>query len=126
MARLERQTGKSITLALEPEPCCFLETIEESVDFFSSYLYSDIAVEQLQLELDVDVEAARQLLRKHLTLCLDLCHAAVEFEHADQCINALRDANITIGKLQISAGLRLQDVTTERAASLKPFIDEVY
>lgn len=126
LARLERQTGKCITLALEPEPCCFLETVQESVDYFSNYLYSDIAIQQLQQELDVDSEKASQLLRKHLTLCLDLCHAAVEFEHADQCIGALRKANIAIGKLQISSGLRLQDVTTQRAESLKPFLDEVY
>ena len=126
LARLEQQTGKCITLALEPEPCCFLETVQESVDYFSNYLYSDIAIQQLQQELDVDSEKASQLLRKHLTLCLDLCHAAVEFEHADQCIGALRKANIAIGKLQISSGLRLQDVTTQRAESLKPFLDEVY
>ena len=126
LARLEQHTGKCINLALEPEPCCFLETVEESVDFFSNYLYSDFAVQQLRQELDVDESEAQTLLRRHLTLCLDLCHAAVEFEHADQCINALREADITIGKLQISAGLRLQDVNTVRAESLRPFIDEVY
>ncbi len=126
LARLQQKTGKCITLALEPEPCCFLETVQESVDFFSNYLYSDIAAKQLQQELDIESENACKLLRTHLTLCLDLCHAAVEFEHANQCISALRDANITIGKLQISAGLRLQDVNTQRAESLKPFIDEVY
>ena len=38
----------------------------------------------------------------------------------------MREADITIGKLQISAGLRLQDVNTVRAESLRPFIDEVY
>ena len=126
LAALEQQTGKCITLALEPEPCCFLETVEESVGFFCNYLYSDVAVQQLQQELNIDADNAQQLLRKHLTLCLDLCHAAVEFEHASECISALRDAGITIGKLQISAGLRLQNVNTERAESLKPFIDEVY
>ena len=126
LARLEELTGKSINLALEPEPCCFLETVEESVDFFSNYLYSEFAIQQLQQDLNVDEDKAAQLLRKHLTLCLDLCHAAVEFEHASQCISALRKADITIGKLQISAGLRLQDVNTKRAESLKPFIDEVY
>jgi hypothetical protein len=126
LVKLERQTGKSIILALEPEPCCFLETIEEAIDFFASHLYSAASAEHLRQLLDDNSIDAPALLRKHLTLCLDLCHAAVEYENANDCIEALRQADIGIGKLQISAGLRLTDVTVERAACLKPFIDPVY
>lgn len=126
LAKLESTHGTSIVLALEPEPCCFLETIAESVEFFSNYLYGYDSVRQLQDELQVTAIQAKQLLRKHLTLCLDLCHAAVEFEDAASCIATLRDANIVVGKLQISAGLRLKNVTPETAKSLHPFIDEVY
>ena len=32
----ERRTGKRIALALEPEPCCFLETTDESLAFFEA------------------------------------------------------------------------------------------
>lgn len=126
LVNLEKQTGKSIVLALEPEPCCFLETVEESIDFFTNHLYSRDSAEQLQKLLGEKDNNAPALLRKHLTLCLDLCHAAVEYENASDCIEALRTANIAIGKLQISAGLRLTDVTVERAEVLKPFIDPVY
>jgi len=126
LARLESTQGISIVLALEPEPCCFLETISESVAFFSNYLYGTESVTQLQNELKVTAEKAELLLRKHLTICLDLCHAAVEFEDAATCIAMLKDANISVGKLQISAGLRLQNVTPETAKSLQPFIDDVY
>ncbi len=126
LVKLEKQTGKSIVLALEPEPCCFLETVEESIDFFTNHLYSRESAEQLQKLLGEKDNNAPALLRKHLTLCLDLCHAAVEYENASDCIEALRTANIAIGKLQISAGLRLTDVTVERAEVLKPFIDPVY
>lgn len=126
LINLQRDTGKTIVLALEPEPCCFLETVEESIDFFTNHLYSATSAEQLQVVLGRKVDNAPELLRKHLTLCLDLCHAAVEYEHASDCINDLRTANINIGKLQISAGLRLTDVTIERANVLKPFIDPVY
>ncbi len=34
LVQLQARTGKHIALALEPEPCCFLETIDESVAFF--------------------------------------------------------------------------------------------
>lgn len=131
LCRLEQETGSSIVLALEPEPCCFLETIEESVAFFENHLFSETAVQHLQTLLNddqpgVDQATALTLLQKHLTLCFDLCHAAVEFENAQQCINTLRDANITIGKIQISAGLRLQNVDKRTIELLKPFDDNVY
>jgi len=34
LVRLRDSTGKRVALALEPEPCCFLETIAETVAFF--------------------------------------------------------------------------------------------
>ena len=126
LVKLEQRSGKRIVLALEPEPCCFLETIDESVAFFSNYLYSAASRSQLSEALGVDADAADQLLRTHLTLCLDLCHAAVEFEHYDNCIAALRNAGVPIGKLQISAGLQLDNVNRDTVALLQPFDDQVY
>ena len=126
LVQLEREHGKRIVLALEPEPCCFLETIEESIRFFHDYLFSEEAATQLQEAIDVTRTEAQKLLRTHLTLCLDLCHAAVEYEEAAQCFDALETAGIEIGKLQISAGLRLPNVTTKSAELMQPFIDDVY
>ena len=126
LVELEQNHGSSIVLALEPEPCCFLETIEESVNFFRDHLFAPSSVEQLQTALNVSASEAQRLLQKHLTLCLDLCHAAVEFEDAASCINVLRRANIRVGKMQISAGLRLDNVTPRSAELLRPFFDEVY
>lgn len=126
LVELHRSAGVSINLALEPEPCCFLETIDESVDFFTRYLFSEEAIVQLAEVVNVDHTEALALLKKHLTLCLDLCHAAVEFEDAQDCIDKLRDAGITIGKMQISAGLRLNNVNQRTAEILKPFDDNVY
>ena len=126
LVRLEKTRNTSIVLALEPEPCCFLETVDESLNFFRDHLFGDASTRQLQAELDIDTEEAQRLLRKHLTICLDLCHAAVEFEDAATCLSDLREADITIGKLQISAGLRLQNVTPDSAELLRPFFDKVY
>ncbi len=126
LAQLERDYGSSIVLALEPEPCCFLETIDESVNFFKHSLFCEESAQQLSALLGVSADESSRLLRKHLTLCLDLCHAAVEFENAVQCLQALNDAQINVGKIQISAGLRLTNVTTATAELLRPFDDDVY
>ncbi len=126
LANLHVSTGKFIALALEPEPCCFLETIDESVDFFSQELFSDASAELMASLTQTDKASALKLLRKHLTLCLDLCHAAVEFEDPDDCLAKLESAGITVGKLQISSGLRLKDVSAATVDSLEPFIDKVY
>jgi len=44
LVRLRAETGKHVALALEPEPCCFLETIGETVEFFQRDLLSRRAV----------------------------------------------------------------------------------
>lgn len=123
---IERRTGKHIVLALEPEPCCYLETVEESIHYFNEHLFSKRSRKQLAERLDVTVDVAEDLLRTHLTLCLDLCHAAVEFESCNECIDALEKAGISIGKVQISAGLRLPNFSAKNKELLTPFIDEVY
>jgi len=126
LVKLERRTGKCIVLALEPEPCCFLETIEQCVSFFEGFLFGIESTKQLATTLEISQSHSSILLRKHLTLCLDLCHAAVEFESYDACITDLRAAGINIGKMQISAGLRIENVTRESIALLRPFEDDVY
>ncbi len=44
---VEERTGKKIALAIEPEPHCFLETIEESVNFFRERLFNTRCVRRL-------------------------------------------------------------------------------
>lgn len=124
--QLQQKTGANIVLALEPEPCCFLETIDESVSFYRDWLFAERSVTQLQSLLNIDKVTAEELLHKHLTLCLDLCHAAVEFEDPNMCLDKLRSAQISIGKMQISAGLRFNSVNHNTIDLLKPFDDNVY
>lgn len=104
LADLERRTGRRIMLALEPEPCCMLETIAETVAFFAEHL--------------------RGL--EHIGVCLDTCHAAVEFEDVTTMLAALRAADVTIAKVQLSAGLRIQPVDASARRALSAFADDVY
>ena len=84
LARIRETTGKTITLALEPEPCCLLETIAETIQFFKGRLFSRTAEARLAELAGLAPGAAEAALHRHLGLCYDVCHAAVEFEDADE------------------------------------------
>lgn len=126
LAALRERTGRTISLELEPEPCCYIETIDEAVAFFRDHLFSADAVARMTALTGLGQDAAVSALRRHLGLCLDLCHAAVEFEDADTALAKLRDAGIRIGKMQISAGLRFARVDDATIDLLRPFNDAVY
>jgi sugar phosphate isomerase/epimerase len=126
LARLRERTGRTIVLALEPEPCCLLETIEETVAFFRNYLFAPKSARQLAALTGLGFAAADEALRRHLGVCYDLCHAAVEFEDPVANLKSLGNAGVRIVKLQITAGLRLEGVTPAIADVLRPFDDKVY
>ena len=126
LVRLRRDTGRTVALALEPEPCCLLETTQEAVDLFRDYLYNGAAVARLAKDTGTSTAAAEADLHRHLGVCLDLCHAAVEFEDPDEAVDALQADGIAIPKVQISAGIRLPRVSAADIERIRPFDDSVY
>ena len=126
LVEIERTTGRTIALALEPEPYCFLETIDETVSFFGEHLFGGAAVDQLSEFTGLARGDAEAALRRHLGVCYDVCHAAVEFEDAAGSLAALHGAGIAIPKLQLSAALRIPEVGPATAAQLRPFDEPVY
>jgi len=126
LVEIKRHSGRQIALAIEPEPHCYLETIDESVRFFRGHLFSAAAVRRLGELTDLDPGAAAAAMHDHIGLCLDLCHAAVEFEDPAGCIRDLAEAGIRVTKLQISAGLRLPELTAAAVTALQQFDDPVY
>lgn len=123
---LERATGRRIVLALEPEPCCLLETVAETVAFFREHLHAEAAAARLGTLTGLDVAAASLALRRHLGVCLDLCHAAVEFEDPRACVAQLEEAGIAIAKMQVTAGLRIPAVSDALVEALGRYDDQVY
>jgi sugar phosphate isomerase/epimerase len=123
---VERDTGKHIMLGLEPEPCCMLETIAETVEFFSSHLQSTRAVASVAQLTGTTRAEAERLIRRHLGVCFDACHAAVEFENAHDAVQALRRADIPIAKVQLSAGLRVPNVDAAARTALGEYAEDVY
>ncbi len=126
LVALRERTGRTVTLELEPEPCCFIETIDEAVDFFRDHLFSATAIARMAERTGLTGAAAEAALRRHLGICLDLCHAAVEFEDPARVLESLANAGIRIGKMQISAGLRFARVDEATVELLRPFNDAVY
>ena len=93
--RLREETGKTIRLAIEPEPLCILETTPEAIDFFQT-LYSR-----------GERDGAEDIVRAHLGVCFDVCHQAVEFEDVVSSIRRLHAAGIRINKVHMSCALQL-------------------
>ncbi|GHB25611.1 metabolite traffic protein EboE [Salinicola rhizosphaerae] len=123
---LRARTQVTIALALEPEPYCFLETIAESVAFFREHLFSPAAAERVSRLTGLSLDEAREALPRHLGLCYDVCHAAVEFEDPATSLAMLREANIPIHKLQLSAALRVPHIDAAHREALQPFCERTY
>ncbi len=126
LVALRARSGRLVTLALEPEPLCLLETIDETVDFFVHRLHGAAAIDRTAELTGLDRGAAARALHDHLGVCLDLCHVAVEYEDAGGCIDRLERSGIRVLKLQISAGLRLSTLDGAALEALRRFDDSVY
>jgi sugar phosphate isomerase/epimerase len=123
---LKRRTGKHIALALEPEPCCFLETTDESVAFFEGALLKPETLNALGSIVGVNRSEAESLLRRHLGICYDVCHGAVEYEDTVAALDRLLAAGIAIPKIQLSAAMRVPAMTKGLIDSVMRYNDGVY
>lgn len=125
---IRERTGKRVSLALEPEPWCHLETVAETIAFFTEHLFSASARARFQRLTGAGVAASEAFLRHHLAVCFDACHAAVQFEEPERALQLLDSAGIRIAKVQLSTALAV-DVPGPHAAALhalRRFADGVY
>lgn len=100
LEELQKDTGKRIRLALEPEPGCTIETISQACD------------------------ALRGLAPEWIGVCLDACHLAVQFETAEGAVASLEDAGVSVVKTQVSSALRVDDPSSEEGRELLARFDE--
>src|SRR5690606_20012723 len=101
-------TGRTIRLAIEPEPFCVLETTPETLRFFS------------RLRERAADSGVLEIAERHLGVCYDVCHQAVEYEDIVASIGQLASAGIRINKLHITCALQLDrpDENTEGREAL--------
>lgn len=94
LAELEERTARRIRLAFEPEP--------------RSAAGDTRAWEQLAARLmDRSDDAQRARFERYLGVCLDTCHAAVEFEDEREAWMRSISHGMALGKLQYSSALRV-------------------
>jgi sugar phosphate isomerase/epimerase len=108
--RVATRSGKDLHLGLEPEPLCYLETSEETLDFFH----------QMQKDRPGD-----ERLTEYLGVNYDCCHLAVEYEQPEAALKRFTSSGIRISKLHFSSALKVVP-TPENRRALEPFVDSVY
>ncbi len=123
---IEKRTGRTVTLGLEPEPRCFLETTDETIAYFQDHLYSGPSVERLAKLADIPISDSIAALRKHLGIVFDIGHQAVGFEDIPVSLQKLVDAGVPILKLQEVAAMHMPNVTDETIEALQRFAKTVY
>ena len=123
---LEKSTGRRVKLALEPEPFCYLETIEETITYFKDYVYTTAAALRVSELTKQPLAEVFGGLRRHLGIVFDICHQSVEFEDITADLHDLVDAGIPIFKLQEAAALLVPEVTPEIVQELKKYTGTIY
>jgi sugar phosphate isomerase/epimerase len=126
LVRLADRTGRTVTLAIEPEPYCYLETTPETVAFFREQLYSGTGVLRLAELADLPVSEALGALRRHVGVVFDTCHQAIEYEDIRDALRELVAAGIPIFKLQEAAAVHVPNVSDEAVDALRRYADTIY
>lgn len=103
---IESVTGKYLHLDIEPEPDGLIENSDEFLDFFDSYLVP-LASETIKRELGYDAVEAERVIKRYITMCYDICHFSLAYEEPEATFRKLRTAGILIGKIQVSAALKI-------------------
>jgi sugar phosphate isomerase/epimerase len=125
LVRLREETGIVVTLGLEPEPACFLETIDDAVTFFEAHLFDRHAVAAASTQSGVQFSVDD--VRRHVGVCFDACHMAVEFEEPASALERLKLAGIRVTKVQLSSALRVPNPADPASlAFLEQFAEDTY
>ena len=107
LRELHETSGKEIHLGLEPEPDCWLETTLETARFLCQTLPR--------------LSGEEAVVRQYIGVCVDTCHAAMQFEDVTESLIAYRLAGVRLSKVQLSAAL-----TARAPGPLQAFAEPVY
>ena len=99
--KIHQTTGQILHLDIEPEPDGLLENTKETIDFFKIWLCS-----MAQMSGIFPKGKAEDIVLRHINVCYDVCHFAIEYEEPIQVFQAFKENGIQIGKIQISAALK--------------------
>ncbi len=106
LSQIEKRSGKYLHLDIEPEPDGLIENSDEFILFFESYLIP-LGVDILKNDLALTSIEAESLIKRHITICYDVCHFSLAYEEPEDTFRKLETSGITIGKIQVSAALKI-------------------
>ncbi len=105
---LRERTGKTVRIAIEPEPGCILDTVTDVVGWLGNRI-------------------ARGVDPEFVGLCVDTCHLAVSFADPAGAVNEIDAAGLRVVKVQASAALHVTDPADPAArAALAAFVEPRY
>ncbi|WP_461188115.1 metabolite traffic protein EboE [Arthrobacter sp. Z4-13] len=108
LRELRERTGKTVRIAVEPEPGCVLDTVSDVVGWLGA-----------RIERGVDPE--------FVGLCVDTCHLAVSFADPAGAVKEIDAAGLRIVKVQASAALHVTDPSAPEARdALAAFVEPRY
>jgi sugar phosphate isomerase/epimerase len=119
---LRERTGKVVRVAVEPEPGCVLDTVDDVVAWLAARTGGDGTAAGA---------GERRIDPEHVGVCLDTCHLAVSF--ADRragtaaTVRRITDAGLRVVKVQASAALHVDDPSDPAArAAVGAFAEKRY
>lgn len=115
------RTGRVIHVGLEPEPGGYLESAGEVVDFYNSVLLPK-GIAFLRRRAIRDAAHAEALIRRHIGICVDACHVAVQFEDLGEVLETYVSQGIRLSKVQLGAALEVFNERS-RIEALHPLVE---
>ncbi|MFK7765720.1 MAG: metabolite traffic protein EboE [Mariniblastus sp.] len=119
LSDIQQNSGRNITICIEPEPGCILDTWDDIVGFFDQHLFA------------ID-EPTTEMVRNHIGVCHDVCHSAVMFEEQSKAVDEYARAGIKIGKVQVSSAVDVDfendsaEAKTAKLEQLSSFAEPKY
>ena len=105
--------GRSMVLAVEPEPETTFETTQDVIDFVEGYLLP-LAFERWRKH--GRRAAIEENVRRHFAVNVDTCHLSVLFEDPVDSLRRLERAGVRLGKLHVTNAVALRNPYRSPAA----------
>jgi hypothetical protein len=126
LVELKKKTGKTVTLGLEPEPRCYLETTDETITYFKNHLFSGATAKRLARLTGLNEAEAHQAMRDYTGVVFDIGHQSVGYEDIPVSLQKLVDNGVQIVKLQEAASMHIPNVTQKTVDGLQSFAKTIY
>ena len=115
---LAARTGRVVRVAVEPEPGCVLDTVEDVVTWLAA---------RTGPRSDDGEPAEGAIDPEHVGVCLDTCHLAVSFADPAGAVARIAAAGLRVVKIQASAALHVPDAADPAArAAVGAFAEQRY